>query len=68
MTINIKILDPTKKLILRKLMDQKTFNDLINQEEESKKANEDQTGLFNVLKNIQNKKCYCDLSASKSEQ
>lgn len=57
--INSKI-DPTKKLILKNLMDQKTFNDLMNQEEEAKKANDDQTGLFNVLKNIQNKKCSCD--------
>ncbi len=41
-------------------MDQNTFNDLMNQEEEVKHANEDQTGLFTVLKNIQNKKCSCD--------
>ena len=39
-------------------MDEKTFNDMMNQEESNKV--DDQTGLYNVLKNIQNKKCSCD--------
>lgn len=49
--------NPTKKLILDKLMDESSFNDMMNQEE--KNQVDDQTGLFNVLKNIQNKKCSC---------
>jgi len=40
-------------------MNEKTFNDLMNQNED-KKENNDQSGLFNVLKNIQNRKCSCD--------
>jgi hypothetical protein len=50
--------NPTKKLILGKLMDEGTFNDMMDQDE--KNCVDDQTGLFNVLKNIQNKKCSCD--------
>ena len=38
-------------------MSQKTFNQLMEQGE---KKDEEQTGLFKVLKNIQNKKCSCD--------
>jgi len=62
LSINKYILkiDPTKKLILKKLMNRNTFNDLMNQNEEKNDPNKDQTGLFNVLKNIQNRKCSCD--------
>jgi hypothetical protein len=49
--------NPTKKLILDKLMDESSYNDMMNQDE--KNQVDDQTGLFNVLKNIQNKKCSC---------
>ncbi len=40
-------------------MNENTFNDLMNQDEH-KKEDSDQTGLFNVLKNIQKRKCSCD--------
>jgi hypothetical protein len=49
--------NPTKKLILDKLMDKKSFNDLMGQED--KTETKDPTGLFNVLKNIQNRACSC---------
>lgn len=37
------------------------FNDLIQQEEKEKESTNDQTGLYNVLKNIQNRKCSSNL-------
>ena len=48
--------NPTKKMILNNLMDENSFNDLVYQEEKKEEDN-DQTGLYNVLKNIQNRKC-----------
>lgn len=42
-------------MIIEKLMPQEAFDDFINQQEKPKE--EDPTGLFNVLKNIQNRKC-----------
>ena len=49
--------NPTKKLIIDKLMDERSFNDLMGQQEKSEPN--DPTGLFNVLKNIQNRRCSC---------
>lgn len=46
-------------MIVGKLMSENTFNDMMNQDE--KNQVDDQTGLFNVLKNIQNKKCSCNM-------
>ena len=51
------ILGPTKKLILNKLMTEREFNQLLVQEE--KPLNEDPTGLYTVLKNIEGRKCSC---------
>lgn len=39
-------------------MPQETFDDFLHQQEKPAKE-EDPTGLFNVLKNIQNRKCSC---------
>ena len=57
MIVNRLNLDPTKKLILDNLMDKKSYDDLINQQEKSDLI--DPLGLFTVLKNIQNRKCSC---------
>lgn len=43
-------------MILDRLLPQEAFNDFINQQEKPSK-DEDPSGLFNVLKNIQNRKC-----------
>ena len=45
-------------MIIDKLLPQEAFDDFINQQEKPAKE-EDPTGLFNVLKNIQNRKCSC---------
>lgn len=55
--VTLNLNNPTKNLILDKLMDKKTFDDMMNQDECN--TPDDQTGLFNVLKNIQNRKCSC---------
>ena len=46
---------PTKKMILDKLMTEKTYNDLINQQD--KIHVNDPLGLYLVLKNIQKRRC-----------
>jgi hypothetical protein len=55
--ITINKNNPTKNLIIGKLMDESTFNDMMDQQENNEP--DDQTGLYKVLKNIQNKKCSC---------
>jgi hypothetical protein len=50
-------LDPTKKLIIDNLLDNKQYDDFINQQEKS--LINDPLGLYTVLKNIQNRKCSC---------
>lgn len=45
-------------MIIERLLPQEAFDDIINQQEKPSKE-EDPTGLFNVLKNIQNRKCSC---------
>lgn len=51
-------LDPTKKLIVDNLMSNESYNSLVNQQENSEIK--DPTGLFTILKNIENKPCSCD--------
>ena len=43
---------------MERLLPEDQFNDFINQQEKSKE-DIDPTGLYNVLKNIQNRKCSC---------
>jgi len=58
MKLLIYIVDPTKKLIIERLIPEDQFDDIINQQEKPL-IDEDPTGLYNVLKNIQNRKCSC---------
>jgi hypothetical protein len=51
------ILDPTKKLILNKVLSHREYNDLMVQQEKS--MVNDPLGLYTVLKNIQSRKCSC---------
>jgi hypothetical protein len=50
-------LDPTKKLILDKLLSGEEYDDLLRQQEKAKIN--DPLGLYTVLKNIQDRKCSC---------
>lgn len=55
--LSFQFLDPTKKLILEKLLPESQYNDLMQQQEKS--YINDPLGLYTVLKNIQGRKCSC---------